>query len=101
MIGTYNRPPKEAPNAFYGVGMDMPPYPFLCSMIDALVSSVAICDAFVGGPFVGNDTLGSGKGIVFDEPMQGMASVVVYDLQDYISTSLDRPGHNSLVAFVF
>jgi hypothetical protein len=37
MIRADNRPLEKRPDIFYGVGMDIAPYPFLSTMIDGLM----------------------------------------------------------------
>ena len=46
---------EQRPDAFDGVGVNVADGPFLDGVVDRLVTSVVVCDAQVGGQFVGVD----------------------------------------------
>jgi len=80
--------------------MNVATRPFLSTVVDSLMAGIVVSDAFVGAPLVGNNSLGSRKGLGPDKPVKGMPSVVINDLENNVSATLDSTRHDGLVAFV-
>ena len=55
VVGTDDRPLKQAPDAFDAIGMNVAPHPFLRTVIDALVLCVGVSASVVAGIVVSVD----------------------------------------------
>ena len=52
MIRADNRAFEEAPDALYGIGMNIAAHPFLVPVGDCLMPCILVSDATVTGPFI-------------------------------------------------
>src|SRR3990167_4349701 len=100
MEGPDNRPLQEAPDAFHGVGMDVPTHVFILGMVHGLMAGVMVANASVGGPFVGEDGLGFGGDVFQGYFVKGLPAPVGANLEYHLAAPLDHPDHQRLVAGV-
>src|SRR5207253_5630472 len=100
MIGADDRAFQKAPHALNGVGMHLPPYPFLLRVIDGQVLRVLVSDAFVCLPLVGDDLPCFVVGKLVDEAMQRQASYVRDHAHADITTTLHSTGNDRFVGTV-
>jgi hypothetical protein len=100
MERTDNRLLQEAPDAFDGVGVDIPPDKFILGMVNSLMAGVMVSNASVSRPVVGENGYGIGSDVPQGDFMESLSGTISSDLKNYFPTTLDYPYHKSLVAFV-
>src|SRR5256885_866006 len=57
MIRADDRPLEKRPHAFHAVCVNVAAHPLFASVIDCLMFSVLVCDSFVSGALIGENTL--------------------------------------------
>lgn len=91
---------QEAPDALYGVGVDVPHDPLFLPMIDGGVQRVVVLDALVRFPIVREDRLHLVVYVLFDEGAQLFAAAIPDHSHADLRAALDGSDHEGIATVV-
>lgn len=100
VVGTDDRALEEAPDAFYGVGVNVSADPFLGTVVDRFMPRVLVRNALVGLPLIGVDRLSIISDVGLDKCVKRLAVVALLDLEADGATTLDRADDDCFVVSV-